>query len=135
VDSGGTLRTGGRRIGNNGYFFEPTVLTDVPVSARIQNEEPFGPVAVINRFSTLDEAITEANRLPFGLAAYAWANTAHATTRLSEEIEAGMITINHLGLALPETPFGGIKHSGYGSEGGPQAIEAYLDTRFVTHKG
>ena len=129
------LTTGGRRIGNEGFFFEPTVLADVPTDARIMNEEPFGPVAVINRFATLDEAITEANRLPFGLAAYAFTRSGATATRLGNEVEAGMITINHLGLALPEVPFGGIKDSGHGTEGGSEALEAYLDTRFVSRKG
>ncbi|AMY68610.1 NAD-dependent succinate-semialdehyde dehydrogenase [Frigidibacter mobilis] len=132
VDHGGRLTTGGRRIGNKGWFFEPTVLADVPLSARIMNEEPFGPVAVINRFASLGDAIAEANRLPFGLAAYAWTGSAAAAGRIAAEVEAGMTTINHLGLALPEVPFGGIKDSGYGTEGGSEAIEAYLDTRFIT---
>jgi len=132
TERGGRLTTGGSRIGNQGNFFEPTVLSDVPTSARIMNEEPFGPVAVINRFSELDEAIAEANRLPFGLAAYAFTGSDKTATRLGLEIESGMLTINHLGLALPEVPFGGIKDSGYGTEGGSEAIEAYLETRFVT---
>lgn len=132
VEHGGRLTTGGRRIGNKGWFFEPTVLADVPVVARIMNEEPFGPVAVINRFASLGEAIAEANRLPFGLAAYAWTGSAAAAGRIAAEVEAGMTTINHLGLALPEVPFGGIKDSGYGTEGGSEAIEAYLETRFIT---
>jgi len=132
TERGGRLATGGNRIGNQGNFFEPTVLSDVPTSARIMNEEPFGPVAVINRFSELDEAIAEANRLPFGLAAYAFTGSDKTATRLGLEIESGMLTINHLGLALPEVPFGGIKDSGYGTEGGSEAIEAYLETRFVT---
>ncbi|VDC18911.1 NAD-dependent succinate-semialdehyde dehydrogenase [Pseudogemmobacter humi] len=135
VDKGARLTTGGRRIGNEGWFFEPTVLADVPLSARIMNEEPFGPVAVINKFATLDEAIHEANRLPFGLAAYAYTTDTATATRLGNEVEAGMTTINHLGLALPEVPFGGMKDSGHGTEGGSEAIEAYLETRFVTRKG
>jgi succinate-semialdehyde dehydrogenase/glutarate-semialdehyde dehydrogenase len=135
VAQGGRLVSGGRRVGNNGYFFEPTVLTDVPAAARIMNEEPFGPVAVINRFDALDEAIAEANRLPFGLAAYAFTHSGATATRLGSEVEAGMMTINHLGLALPEVPFGGIKESGHGTEGGSEALEAYLDTRFVSRKG
>ncbi len=135
VDHGARLTTGGRRIGNEGWFFEPTVLADVPVKARIMNEEPFGPVAVINRFATLDEAIAEANRLPFGLAAFAFTRNSATATRFGNEIEAGMTTINHLGLALPEVPFGGIKDSGHGTEGGSEALDAYFDTRLVTRKG
>lgn len=132
VSHGATLKTGGRRIGNKGYFFEPTVLTDVPVTARIMNEEPFGPVAIVNRFSTLDEAVAEANRLPFGLAAYAFTTSTHTAHVLGQKVESGMLTINHNGLALPEVPFGGVKDSGYGTEGGSEAVEAYLETRFVT---
>lgn len=135
VQSGARLVTGGNRIGNEGYFFQPTVLADVPVTARIMNEEPFGPVAVINRFATVDEAIAEANRLPFGLAAYAFTRDSALATRLGNEIEAGMTTINHLGLGLPEVPFGGMKESGHGTEGGAEALESYLETRFVTRKG
>jgi succinate-semialdehyde dehydrogenase / glutarate-semialdehyde dehydrogenase len=132
VEKGARLTTGGRRIGNQGWFFEPTVLANVPVEARIMNEEPFGPVAVINRFGALDEAIAEANRVPYGLAAYAFTGSSRTAARLGDEVESGMMTINHLGLALPEVPFGGIKDSGYGTEGGSEAIQAYLETRFVT---
>jgi len=135
VAHGARLATGGRRIGNEGWFFEPTVLADVPVEARIMNEEPFGPVAIINRFGDLDEAISEANRLPFGLAAFGFARDGATVTRLGNEVEAGMMSINHLGLALPEIPFGGIKDSGHGTEGGSEALDAYLDTRLVTRKG
>ncbi len=134
VDHGGRLTTGGHRIGNRGYFFEPTVLADVPLNAAIMNDEPFGPVAIINRYSALDEAISEANRLPFGLAAYAFSGSQRSSDRIASEVESGMISINHLGLALPEVPFGGIKDSGYGTEGGSEAIEAYLETRLVTRK-
>lgn len=132
VAQGARLTAGGERIGNKGYFFAPTVLADVPKSARIMNEEPFGPVAVFSPFSTLDEVIAEANRLPFGLASYAFTGSAEAARRFGAEIESGMTTINHLGLALPEVPFGGLKESGYGTEGGSEAIDAYLTTKFVT---
>ncbi len=132
VERGAELKTGGRRIGNKGNFFEPTVLSNVPTEARIMNEEPFGPVAVFNPFSTLDEAIGEANRLPFGLASYAFTGSADTAHQLGTRIEAGMTTINHNGLAVPEVPFGGIKDSGYGTEGGSEAINAYLVTKFVT---
>lgn len=128
---GAALATGGKRIGNKGWFFEPTVLTDAPTEAMIMNEEPFGPVAVINRYSSRDEIITEANRLPFGLAAYAYTRSA-ANQQALQAVEAGMITVNHLGLALPEVPFGGIQDSGYGTEGGSEAVEAYLDTKLFT---
>lgn len=133
VDNGARLMTGGRRIGNVGNFFEPTVLADAPKTARIMNEEPFGPVAVFSSFKALDEVIDEANRLPFGLASYAFTRSAENARELGMRIEAGMTTINHLGLALPEVPFGGIKDSGYGTEGGSEAINAYLTTKFMTH--
>jgi succinate-semialdehyde dehydrogenase/glutarate-semialdehyde dehydrogenase len=129
---GGELRAGGRRIGNTGNFFEPTVLANVPTEARIMNEEPFGPVAIVNRFETLDDAIAEANRLPYGLASYAFARSTASVHALSQRLEAGMTSINHFGLALPEVPFGGVRDSGYGTEGGSDAVEPYLVTRFVT---
>ena len=130
--AGAQLRTGGKRIGNQGFFFEPTVFTNVPLSARMMNEEPFGPVAAINRFSDEEEAFTEANRLPFGLAAYAYTRSTDTAEKLASRVESGMISINHHGLAIPEVPFGGMKDSGYGSEGGSEAIEGYLNSKFVT---
>ncbi|MGI6856301.1 NAD-dependent succinate-semialdehyde dehydrogenase [Mesorhizobium sp. 1B3] len=135
LQKGAKLATGGKRIGNKGYFFEPTVLTDVPTEARAMNEEPFGPLALVSRFSDADQAIAEANRLPFGLASYAFTESAATADRLADEIQAGMLTVNHNGLALPEVPFGGIKDSGHGSEGGTEAMEAYLNTKFVTRRG
>ncbi len=132
VQRGATVRLGGKRIGNKGNFFEPTILTDVPLEARVNTEEPFGPLAVVSRFGTLADAMTEANRLPYGLAAYAYTRSAATVTALSNGVESGMLGINHHGLALPETPFGGVKDSGYGSEGGSEAIEAYLVTKFVS---
>ena len=132
VRCGAKLTTGGSRIGNEGNFFEPTVLADVPVEARLMNEEPFGPVAAFRPFATLEDAISEANRLPFGLASYAFTGSAETAQRLGLEIEAGMTTVNHIGFGLPEVPFGGIKDSGHGSEGGTEAIDSYLLTKFVT---
>jgi succinate-semialdehyde dehydrogenase / glutarate-semialdehyde dehydrogenase len=129
------LVIGGRRIGNAGNFFEPTVLAEVPTNARIMNEEPFGPVALVNRFSSLDEAIIEANRLPVGLASYGFTRSSSISTRLGNEVAAGMMSVNHYGLALPEVPFGGIGDSGYGTEGGSEALDSYLNTRFVTKRG
>jgi len=130
---GAKVATGGNRIGNKGNFYEPTVLTDVDRGMRIMNEEPFDPVALVMPFRDLDEVVAEANRLPYGLAAYAFSRSAKTVAALAEGVEAGMMTVNHLGLALPETPSGGVKDSGYGSEGGPEALEAYLATKFVTH--
>ena len=135
VQKGATLKTGGNRIGNKGNFFEPTVLTDVPMNSRIMNEEPFGPVAVIAPFKSFDDVVEEANRLPYGLAAYAYTRSAKTAQAIAASVETGMISINHHGLALPEVPFGGVKDSGYGSEGGSEAIEAYLNTKFVTQAG
>jgi succinate-semialdehyde dehydrogenase / glutarate-semialdehyde dehydrogenase len=132
---GGEVRTGGERIGNKGYFYQPTVLTGVSKEARMMNEEPFGPVAMIAPFREFDEVVEEANRLPYGLAAYAFTRSAKTANAIAAKVESGMMTINHLGLALPEVPFGGVKDSGYGSEGGSEAIEAYLNTKFVTQAG
>lgn len=130
---GATLVSGGNRIGNKGNFLEPTVVTGVTREMRIMNEEPFGPVALMMPFRELDEVVDEANRLPYGLAAYAFSRSAKTVAALSNRVETGMLTVNHLGLALPETPFGGMKDSGYGSEGGAEAIEAYLTPKFITH--
>ena len=132
---GAKVHTGGNRIGNKGNFFEPTVLTDVPLSARVQNDEPFGPLAVISPFGTFDDLVAEANRLPYGLASYAFTKSAKTANAIANAVEVGMMTINHIGLALPEVPFGGVRDSGYGSEGGSEAIEAYLNTKFVTQAG
>lgn len=131
VDRGAKVALGGRRIGNKGYFFQPTVLTDVPTDAAIMNDEPFGPVAIINRYGSRDAIIDEANRLPFGLASYAYTRSA-AHQEALKSVRAGMMSVNHLGLGMPELPFGGVMDSGYGSEGGSEAIEAYLDTRLFT---
>jgi succinate-semialdehyde dehydrogenase/glutarate-semialdehyde dehydrogenase len=132
VERGGKLLTGGNRIGNRGNFFEPTVLAEVPTEAKIMNEEPFGPIVVINRFATQDEAIAEANRLPYGLAAYAFTRSPATMQALGDQIETGMLSINHVGLSLPEVPFGGVRDSGYGTEGGADALEPYLVAKFVT---
>ena len=135
VQKGADLRTGGKRIGNVGNFFEPTVLTGVNTEMRVMNEEPFGPLAVIAPFDDFDEVVEEANRLPYGLASYAFTSSGKTAASLASKVEAGMLTINHIGLALPEVPFGGVKDSGMGSEGGAEAIEAYLNIKFVTQAG
>jgi succinate-semialdehyde dehydrogenase/glutarate-semialdehyde dehydrogenase len=132
VAQGAKIETGGRRIGNRGSFFEPTVVTGVTPAMRIMNEEPFGPVALMSSFKGIDAAITESNRLPVGLGAYAFTGSASTAGKLASQINVGMLTINHLGMALPELPFGGIGDSGYGSEGGAEAIEPYLATKLVT---
>jgi len=133
VQRGAKVHSGGKRIGNKGYFFEPTILTDVPLDALVMNEEPFGPLAIVAPFDGFDDAMAEANRLPYGLASYAYTRSASTAAGVAAAIEAGMLGINHHGLALPETPFGGVKDSGYGSEGGSEAIESYLVTKFVSH--
>jgi succinate-semialdehyde dehydrogenase/glutarate-semialdehyde dehydrogenase len=130
---GGKVATGGKRIGNRGNFFEPTVLTDVPHDARIMNEEPFGPIVTVEPFRRIEDAIAESNRLAYGLAAYAYTRSTANASAVAEAFESGMVSINHHGLALPETPFGGVKDSGYGSEGGSESLEPYLTTKFVTH--
>ncbi len=132
---GAEIRTGGSRIGNKGNFFEPTVLTNVSREMRAMNEEPFGPLALMVPFGEIDEAVEEANRLPYGLAAYAYTRSAKTAHAIAARVESGMMAINHHGLALPEVPFGGVKDSGYGSEGGSEAIESYLNTKFVTQAG
>ena len=135
TQKGAKLRTGGKRIGNKGFFFEPTVLTDVPQDARIMNEEPFGPVAMIAPFRDFEGAVSEANRLNYGLAAYAFTKSAKTAAAVGAAVETGMIAINSAALALPEVPFGGVKDSGYGSEGGSEAIEGYLVTKFISLVG
>jgi succinate-semialdehyde dehydrogenase / glutarate-semialdehyde dehydrogenase len=135
VQKGAKIRTGGKRIGNKGNFFEPTVLTDLNRDMRVMNEEPFGPMALMVPFGSFDDMVAEANRLPYGLASYAFTRSAKTAQAVGAAVEAGMMTINHLGLALPEVPFGGMKDSGYGSEGGLEAIEAYLNTKFVSQAG
>ncbi len=132
VQKGAEVITGGKRIGNKGNFFEPTVLSNITREMRVMNEEPFGPLALMVPFGSFEEVVAEANRLPYGLASYAYTSSAKTANAIAAAVEAGMMAINHHGLALPEVPFGGIKDLGYGSEGGSEAIEAYLNTKFVT---
>ncbi len=134
-EKGAKVETGGQRIGNQGNFFEPTVLTGVSENARIMNEEPFGPVAVMLRFKDTDEALERANKLPYGLASYAFTKDSRTATRVADALDSGMVTINHFGLALPEVPFGGIKDSGYGHEGGTEGLAVYLQAKFVSQMG
>ena len=132
VDQGATLMAGGARIGNQGSFYAPTVLGEVPTTASIMNDEPFGPLAPISRFSTLNDAVEEANRLPFGLSAYAFTSNRKTSVTLTNEVASGLLAINSLLVSSPETPFGGVLDSGYGSEGGIEGLDAFLQTRFVT---
>jgi len=130
--TGATVATGGERVGSDGNFFAPTVLTGVSLDADVFNNEPFGPIAAIRGFDKLEEAIAEANRLPFGLAGYAFTQSIKNTHMLSQQMEVGMLWINQSATPSPEMPFGGIKDSGYGSEGGPEAMEGYLVTKSVS---
>ena len=132
IQRGAQVAHGGERIGNAGNFWQPTVLTDVPLDAMVFNDEPFGPMAAIRGFNTLDEAIAEANRLPYGLAGYAFTRSLKNADLLARRVEVGMLWMNMPAMPSAEMPFGGIKDSGYGSEGGPEAMEAYLNTRAVT---
>ncbi|MFA9285417.1 NAD-dependent succinate-semialdehyde dehydrogenase [Comamonas sp. SY3] len=129
---GAKVATGGARVGSEGNFFAPTILADVPMNASVFNDEPFGPIAAIRSFTKLEDAITEANRLPFGLAAYAYTRAYKNVQLLSNQIEAGMVWINQAATPTAEFPFGGVKDSGYGSEGGPEAMEAYLNSKAVS---
>jgi succinate-semialdehyde dehydrogenase / glutarate-semialdehyde dehydrogenase len=131
VQQGATLLAGGERIGEAGNFWQPTVLADVPQKAKVFNDEPFGPMAAIQGFNTLDEAIAEANRLPYGLAGYAFTRSLKNADLLTRRVAVGMLWINMPAMPSAEMPFGGIKDSGYGSEGGPEALEAYLNVRAV----
>lgn len=133
VDCGAELLTGGNRIGTTGYFFEPTVLANVPANARVMQEEPFGPIAIINPVSSLDAAIELANSVPYGLAAYGFTNRADYADRMVERVEAGNLSINTLEASLPETPFGGVKSSGYGREGGTEGLNHYTVVKNVSH--
>jgi succinate-semialdehyde dehydrogenase/glutarate-semialdehyde dehydrogenase len=132
VKSGARALAGGHPLPGKGFFYAPTVLGDVPETARIMNEEPFGPVAVLSRFSTFEEAIQKANRLPYGLAAYAFTQNARRVNLLGEQVESGMLGINSFTIAVPEAPFGGVKESGHGSEEGIEGLEACLVTKFIT---
>ena len=128
---GATLATGGERIGTSGNFFAPTVFTDLPMNADVLNTEPVGPMAAIQGFDALEDAINEANRLPFGLASYAFTSSLKNAHLLSQRLEVGMLWVNQGGAPWAEMPFGGVKDSGYGSEGGTEILEAYLNTKAV----
>jgi succinate-semialdehyde dehydrogenase / glutarate-semialdehyde dehydrogenase len=131
-DRGGKIATGGERHGNQGYFFAPTVITDVPDDSKIMTQEPFGPLAPVVRFKTMDEVVERANSLPYGLAAYAFTGSAHTANLIGDALQSGMVGVNSIAVSTPETPFGGIKESGYGSEGGLEGLQAYLNTKFIS---
>jgi len=132
VAKGAKIAAGGERIGTQGHFFAPTVLTHVPLEAHVVNQEPFGPMAAVRSFSRLEDAIAEANRLPYGLAGYGFTRSLKNAHILGQDLQVGLLWINQPALAWPEMPFGGVKDSGYGSEGGPEALEAYLATKAVS---
>lgn len=134
-DHGATIRTGGERIGNLGYYYAPTVLSDVPDKAKIMIEEPFGPIAPITHFNAFDDVVERANSLPFGLASYVFTSDGDKATKIGQALETGLVGVNHAMVATPETPFGGINESGYGSEGGVEGLDAFLRTKFVTEVG
>jgi len=131
-DCGARVQAGGARLKSPGYFYAPTVLSDVPNKARIMNEEPFGPVAIINPFSDFEAVMEQANRLPYGLAAFGFTESAHTAKLLGERLEAGMVGVNTYAISVPESPFGGVKESGHGSEEGVEGLEACLVTKFIS---
>jgi succinate-semialdehyde dehydrogenase / glutarate-semialdehyde dehydrogenase len=129
---GGKIATGGARRGNQGYFYEPTVITDVPDDSKVMTQEPFGPLAPVVTFKTFDEVVERANSLEFGLAAYAFTSSTATAAAIGDAIESGMVGINSIAVSTPETPFGGVKESGHGSEGGIEGLGAYLNTKFIS---
>ena len=129
---GGKIVTGGNRRGNQGYYFEPTVVTDVPDDSKVMTQEVFGPVAPVVTFKSLDEVVERANSLPFGLAAYTFTSSTQTATTIADVLQSGMVGVNSIAISTPETPFGGVKESGYGSEGGIEGLAAYLNTKFIS---
>ena len=129
---GGKIVTGGKRRGNQGYFFEPTVITGVPDDSKIMTEEPFGPLAPIVTFKSFDEVVERANSLKFGLADYAFTGSAQTANAIGDALEAGMVAVNNVVISTPETPFGGVKESGYGHEGGIEGLEVYTVRKFIS---
>jgi len=134
VERGAQVVLGGEPAPGPGYFYPPTVLVDVPATALLLHEEPFGPVAPIAGFDDLDEALAAANSLPYGLAAYGYTDSAATAEKLIAGFEAGILSINHCGGSVPQAPSGGVKDSGYGREGGPEGLAGYLVTKRVSHK-
>jgi succinate-semialdehyde dehydrogenase/glutarate-semialdehyde dehydrogenase len=132
VQAGAQVLAGGGTLGERGHFHEPTVIANVPQHARVMREEPFGPLAALARFDTVDDALRLGNALPFGLAAYVFTQSIQTSTRVANELEAGMVNINHSGMAHPELPFGGVKDSGFGSEGGTESFDSFLVTKLIT---
>jgi succinate-semialdehyde dehydrogenase/glutarate-semialdehyde dehydrogenase len=129
---GGNVVTGGKRRGNQGYFYEPTVVTEVPDDSKVMTQEPFGPIAPIVTFKTFDEVVERANSLEYGLAAYAFTTSNATAAAIGDQLQSGMVGVNSVMISTPETPFGGVKESGYGSEGGIEGLSAYLNTKFIS---
>jgi succinate-semialdehyde dehydrogenase / glutarate-semialdehyde dehydrogenase len=134
VAQGARILAGGSRLGNQGFFYPMTVLGDVPDTARAMNEEPFGPLALLARVKTIEEAVQKANSIPYGLAAYAFTESAATAEMISQTVECGNLAINHFTASFAETPFGGVKDSGYGREGGVEGLSHYTTTKMVSHK-
>jgi succinate-semialdehyde dehydrogenase/glutarate-semialdehyde dehydrogenase len=130
--AGARILVGGNAADGSGHFHQPTLITHVPSEARVMREEPFGPVAALVRFSGFDDAVRLANALPYGLASYVFTTSLRTAARAADALEAGMVNINHSGMAHPELPFGGVKDSGFGSEGGTESFDSYLVTKLVT---
>jgi succinate-semialdehyde dehydrogenase/glutarate-semialdehyde dehydrogenase len=132
VERGGRVLCGGKRVARPGYFFEPTVIAGAPATSRVQQVEPFGPIALLDAFDAVDEAIARANSLRYALAAYAFTRDLALSHKLSSQLRAGMIGINHFGVSQPETPFEGILDSGIGSESGLEGLLAYTEVKLVS---
>ena len=124
--------TGGKRHSNQGYFYEPTIVTEVPDDSKVMTQEPFGPIAPIVTFKTFDEVVERANALEYGLAAYAFTSSNATAAAIGDAMQSGMVGVNSVSVSTPETPFGGVKESGYGSEGGIEGLQAYLSTKFIS---
>jgi succinate-semialdehyde dehydrogenase/glutarate-semialdehyde dehydrogenase len=133
VAGGGRVVAGGQRMGGQGYFFRPTLVVDTPDNAQALKIEPFGPLALVRRFSSLDQGLAMANDTPYGLAAYAFTQSAATAVTVSDELQAGGIGINTFAVSAIEAPFGGLKDSGYGQEGGPEGLHSYLHMKYVHH--
>ncbi len=133
VGRGARVMAGGKRLDRAGNYYPLTVLTDVPDDARAMVEEPFGPLALVTRYTDIDDAIARANAVDFALSAYAFTDSARTALKLAEDLECGALAINHFVSTVPEAPFGGIKDSGYGREGGIEGLEGYTYTKTVSH--
>ena len=133
--NGATITTGGERMANQGYFWAPTVMKDVPDTAKIMTEEPFGPLAPMTSFKSTDEVLDRANSLPFGLSSYVFTQDANKAKTMQHGLNVGLVGVNHPAVSMPETPFGGVNESGYGSEGGTEGLEAFQRTKFMTEMG